>query len=296
VKDLASRWLAVVAMLWATGTFGATPAVPSPELADAIAAFNARQFPEARAALEKIVAADPHNAAACYYLGRTLELRSDEEALTDAVKWLQKAAELEPGNSTYLGRYGGVSLQIAQRTSSIGAAMRGREAMEKAVSLNPGDLDAREGLYQFYQRAPWPLGSKAKANAHLAAIRERDAVRATVLSVVERVGARDYATAFNLCESVLAANPHDYNAHYQYGRTAFYSGERLQDGLAHLEKVLTLTPPTPASPTPSQVWLRIGGIHEKLKQLPAARAAYEAALRRDAGNREAANALAKLKG
>jgi tetratricopeptide (TPR) repeat protein len=289
------RWLLALA-LWTTAAFGAapSPASVSPELAAAIVAFNAKQYPDARAALEKIVATQPQNAAACYYLGRTLELRGDAAALADAVKWLQKAVELEPNNPTYLGRYGGVSLQIAQRTSSLGAARRGREAMEKAVSLDPNDLDAREGLFQFYQRAPWPLGSSARANAHLAAIRQRDPARATVLSVIERTSAGDYAAAFKLCEAVLAEKPDDYNAHYQFGRTAFYSGERLELGLTHLQKVLTLTPPTPASPTPSQVWLRIGGLYEKLNQPAQARTAYETSLRLDAGNREALNSLERL--
>src|SRR5215218_1161046 len=67
---------------------------PTDDLGAAITLFRAKKYPDARAALEKIVAADPRNAAAAYYLGRTLELRGDADALPEAVAMLQRAAEL----------------------------------------------------------------------------------------------------------------------------------------------------------------------------------------------------------
>src|SRR4051812_35821107 len=90
----------------------------APELKAAIELFHAKQFPDARLALEKYVTAHPDSAAARYYLGRTLELRGDAEALPEAVKCYEKAVDLEPDNPTYLGRYGGASLQLAERTTS----------------------------------------------------------------------------------------------------------------------------------------------------------------------------------
>jgi len=279
------------------GAFSAQPAPPAPAeiLEQAIGLFQARKFPEAQAALSALVAAEPANARACHYLGRTLELRADAGSLAEAVKWHRRAAELEPENPIYLGRYGGASLLLAARDSSLGAAWRGRDAMEKAVRLDPTDLDAREGLVHFYQRAPWPLGSRARAAAHLEAIRQRDPIRATVLGVLGRTNVGDYAGAFRLCEEALAANPADYNALYQFGRTAELSGENLHWGISCLEKCLSLGPPTPASPTHSVVWQRIGGLHEKLQHPAVAVAAYEAALRHDAGNHEAAAALQRVK-
>src|SRR5439155_1976850 len=104
-----------------------------------------------------------------------------------AVKWLERATALEPTNTRYLGDYGGASLELASRTRSYSAATRGRDAMEKAVALDPDYVDAREGLYQFYQQAPWPIGSSSKAAAQLAEIAKRDPDRATVLSVLTKV-------------------------------------------------------------------------------------------------------------
>ena len=257
--------------------------------------LRAKQYPDARAALETIVAAEPNNAAACHELGMVIKLRGDTPSYEEALKWLARAVELEPRNAVYLGDFGGTSLQLASRTTSISAATRGRDAMEKAIAVDPGYLDAREGLFQFYQRAPWPLGSNAKAAVQLEEIRRRDPDRATVLAVVARANAKDFATAFKLCEEVLARQPDNYTALYQYGRTASISGENLERGLARLQQCLTLTPPGPASPTHSNVWQRIGNVQERLERADDARRAYETALKLDPNNRQATDALAKLR-
>jgi len=273
----------------------APAALASEDFATAKKLFEARRHPEARALLERIVATEPNNAAASHLLGLTLKLRNDPAALDEALRPLARAVELEPNNPTYLADFGGTSLQLAGRTNSIGAATKGRDAMEKAVALKPDHLDAREGLVQFYQRAPWPIGSSAKAAAHLEEIRKRDSDRATVLGVMLKTSAKDYPAAFKLCDEVLARTPASYIANYHFGRTATISGQQLERGLLCLRKCLTLDPPTPASPTHSHVWQRIGNLHERLQRPAEARAAYETALKLDSGNTQASAALAKLK-
>jgi tetratricopeptide (TPR) repeat protein len=264
-------------------------------LEQAIARFNAKDYPAARAMLEKITAAEPDNAAACYYLGEVLLLRGDAQALDDAIRWLDKAATNEPTNADYLADFGGASLQLAGRNNSFTAAIRGRDAMEASLRIDPENLDARQGLMQFYQRAPWPLGSSAKADAQLEEIRRRDPDLATALSVNAKADAKDYAAAFQLCEAVLAKSPENYTALYQFGRTASLSGQNLDRGLSCLKKCLALQPPGPGSPQPASVWSRIGVIEEKLGHVSEARAAYEAAVRLDPGVTQATAALARLK-
>jgi len=166
--------------------------------------------------------------------------------------------------------------------------------MMKAIALDPDYLDARQGLFEFYTQAPWPIGSSKKAAEQLAAIRRRDPDLATVLAVIAKTRARDFATAFKLCDDVLARHPDNYTALYQYGRTASISGQNLARGLTTLQSCLKLDPPSPASPTHSNVWFRLGAIQEKLGHAADARTAYEAALREDPNNRVAVDALAKL--
>ena len=275
--------------------FALAAAAAAAPLDDAIALYQAHKYPDARAAFERITAAEPNNAAACYYLGMTLRHRGDATALDDAVPWLQKAVDLEPNNADYLSDFGGSSLQLAAKNNSLSAAMHGRAAMEKALQLDPNDLDTRQGLFEFYEQAPWPLGSSAKAAEQLQEIRKRDPHRATALSVRLKTDAKDYATAFKICDELLAKDPADYTALYQYGRTAVVSGENRERGLACLQKCLTLSPPSPASPNHSNVWNRIGDLDEKLGHPGDARTAYETAIRLDPANHQAADALAKLK-
>ena len=287
--------LPVLAFLVALLVPGLQAADQSGEFEAALALFKARRYPEARVALEKIVAADSRHAAALHFLGRTIIARNDNAAFKEGLVWLERAAELEPGNAIYLGVYGGASLQYAARANSVSAATKGRDAMEKALALDPDYLEAREGLFQFYQRAPWPIGSAAKAKEQLEEIRRRDPDLATVLEVVSKANARAFDDAFRLCENVLAKNPDNYTALYQYGRTASISGENLERGLTCLQHCLKLDPPTPASPTHSHVWQRIGNVLARLGRLDEARAAYESALKLDPGNRQASEALGRMK-
>ncbi|MEY2881782.1 MAG: hypothetical protein RLZZ15_4162 [Verrucomicrobiota bacterium] len=280
---------------FASFAFAALTTSAADPLDNAIALYTAKRYPEARVALEKITAADPRNAAACYYLGMTLRARADTAALDDALPWLEKAATLAPANATYLADFGGTSLQYASKHTSLSAATKGRDAMERALKLDPADLDTHQGLFEFYVQAPWPLGNSAKATAHLDEIRRRDPARATALSVRLKTDAKDFAAAFKLCEDLLAKNPDDYIALYQYGRTAAISGQNIPRALAGLQRALTLPPPSPAAPAPSNIWNRIGNLHEKLAHPAEARAAYETALKLDPANHQAATALTRLK-
>jgi tetratricopeptide (TPR) repeat protein len=271
------------------------PLARAAEIDDANALYDAKRYPEARVALEKIAAAQPQNAAAAFYLGQTLMHRGDPKALEDAVPWLEKATVLDPKNANYFNEFGDASLTLASNKTSLSAANKGREALEKCLQLDPENLDARDSLYQFYSQAPWPISSTSKAAAQLEEVRKRDPDRAMIMSVVEKVRSKDYAAAFKICEEAIAKNPANYMAHYQYGRTSAISEQNLELGITHLQKCLTLKLPGAASPTHSYVWKRIGNIQEKLKHRAEAIAAYENALKLDASNQQAADALAKLK-
>jgi tetratricopeptide (TPR) repeat protein len=264
-------------------------------LDDAIALYKVKKIPEARAALEKITAAEPTNAEACYYLGLTLVRTHDPALLETAVNWLKQAAELQPDNTTYLFEYGGNSLNLAGKTRSLGAANRGRDALEKVIKLDPAHLNAREALYQFYDQAPWPIGSSSKANAQLDEIRKRDPNRALTLVVAAKTKSKDYNEAFTLCEQALAKTPNDYIVPLLYAHVAIASGQNLDLALSRLNKCLTLTPPPiPGGPGPAFVHWRIGNLQEKKGDKPAARAAYEESLKADPSFAPARNALEKL--
>jgi hypothetical protein len=157
----------VKAVLLCTGLLAALSAVPAPAapasgVADAVALYKQKRYGEARPLLERIVASDPSNATACYFLAMTLQ-RAAPPSLDSARSWLGKAVRLAPANEGYLAEYAGVTLLIADRDSSLALALEGRDAMARAIAMNPSDLDACEGLMRFCAKAPWPLADPERA-------------------------------------------------------------------------------------------------------------------------------------
>lgn len=155
---------------------GPCPAAMAAPIDDAIALYRQRRYVEAQSALEQLAASDPSNAAACYYLAMALQ-RAAPPSLDPARTWLSKAVQLAPENELYLAEYAGVTMLMADRDNSLRLALDGRDAMTRAIAMNPSDLDACEGLMRFCAKAPWPLGDADKALALAAEIAKRDPKR-----------------------------------------------------------------------------------------------------------------------
>ena len=263
-------------------------------LDDAVALYHNKKHDEARAALEAIVAAEPQNARALYFLGLVTAQRQDAKALEAALPYLEKATRLDAKNPQVLVSYGQICLLHAAKHTSLGSANRGRDALNAALQLDPDNLEARQTLYEFYLQAPWPIGSSGKAHAQLEEIRKRDADRAMVISINTKVKAKQFDEAFKICDEMLAARPDHALALFHYGRTASISGQNLERGLTCLNAYIALAPKTPGSPSLANAWGRIGNIQEKLGRAPEARTAYETVLQLDPTNKPAATALANL--
>ena len=149
-------------------------ATPPAELVQVADLFKAKEYAKARAILVPLVAREPGNPDAAYFLGMCFLRDGGPKGLDSARDWLGKAVKLAPGNSDYLGEYAGVCLLMANRDNSFSLALEGRDAMTRAIEANADDLEARDGLVQFYAKAPWPLGSAEKALAMAAEIARRD--------------------------------------------------------------------------------------------------------------------------
>jgi len=146
----------LIAALWA-GTL--LPAAPAP----APAAAAPSQAPAPAAA-----------AAADYQRGVALMKQGGPTAFAEAAPWLKRATDLDPQRAPYFADYGAVCLKLANQRQSLDWALKGRDALERAAALDPGDLASREILVQFYGQAPWPVGNTMKARAHAAEIGRRD--------------------------------------------------------------------------------------------------------------------------
>ena len=267
----------------------------SPPLAAAVELFIAKRVPEARDQLASLVAKEPKNTRALWFLGQC-ELLMQHRGV--AAEILARAAELAPSNAAILADYGSASLLYATELGisfrAIGYAKRGRVALEQAVTIDPSNIDYREGLVQFYTRAPaFAGGDIARAYLHIAEIAKLDPSRGAVVKANTLCSEKRYDEALAACEAYLLTQPDNYLALYTLGRVASETGRDLVRGEQALRKCLQIQPRI-QEPDHAGAHYRLGMIAEKSKRPGDARREYEAALALEPSLEKASSALAKL--
>jgi tetratricopeptide (TPR) repeat protein len=290
--------------------------------------FEAGKFKEAKTVFEPALKSNARDAAAAFYLGRiAIEERKNDRA----AEYFETATKLEPKSSTYflwLGRAYGRAAQEANVLRQPGLARKTRSAWERAIELDADNLDARSDLIQYYVQAPGFLGgSTAKAHEQAEEIRKRNALRGYLelgglyerekkLADAEKVylaAAKEksdrhvgeyrlgvfyqntgaFEKAFDLFESMIAANPAEFGALFQIGKTGAMSGQRLERSAEALEAYLQTTPGRNDPSLAAAHW-RLGMVHEKRQDRQRAKSEYETALRLDPAFKPATESLRKL--
>lgn len=251
----------------------------------------------------------------------------------DAVPLLEKCVAAEPANSKFhqwLGR--ALGLQAAQNGVITGAlsVRRVKAQFEKAIELDPLNLEARQDLAIMYRAAPGFLGgSNAKAAEQVAFIRRHDPALASQLEgdflfadkkydaalsayqesarlhprpmIQVRISLayqnkKDWKQAFAALDRALEMDPDFAFALYQIGRTAALSGLELDRGEKSLRTYIAMPVREDLeNPTIAAAHFRLGNILEKKGNPTAARGEYEVALKIDPNQKLAREALAKLK-
>ncbi|MBL9214053.1 MAG: tetratricopeptide repeat protein [Opitutaceae bacterium] len=270
--------------------FAADPAA----YAAAVELYAQRKPVEAQAAFAALAAADPANADVHFYLGRLALQRDDHE---EARRHLERAVALAPTNSRMQHRLGDAYGRAAQKAglfAKLGWAAKCLAAYERAVALDPANVDARFSLMGFYLQAPALAGgSPEKALAQAAAIKELDSYRGALAAASAHAASQRFDLAFAEYEAALRIRPGDYAALFQLGRLAAVSGQQADRGLAALRACLAQ--PTPeGQPGHAQAQWRLGAILERQGDAAGARAAYEAARQLDPGFAPAAESLRAL--
>ena len=274
----------------------ALAAESSPDFKAAIELFQQRKNPEAKVALENVVKAEPKNFEAAAYMGRVHMRLGDPES---AIKIFEKVVAEFPAHSDYRRELGDAYGFKAQKAgvgfSGLGAARKSRDAYEKAVQLDPKNVNARFNLMQFYQQAPGLVGGGTdKAHAQADEILKLDPIRGRAAKAGVFTAEKKFDEAFALYEDALKENPDDYNSLYAIGRGAASSGQRLERGMEALARCLAVTPPANSPGHAAANW-RMGMIHEKRSDKAAARASYQAAISVDPAFKPAVDALKNLK-
>jgi len=298
------------------------------DIATGIQLFETKKYSEAKKFFESYIKANQSDPVGAYYLGR-LFLR--EGNYDKSIDWIKIAVDLDGKNSDYhlwLGRAYGVKAQRAGLLKKASAAKNVKKSFERAVELNPDNLEARMGLLQFYQMAPGIMGgSKEKAKEQAEAIKQRNPYQGhlafgLIYMVNEEfdLAEKEYQAAIALdsnnsqpyyslgylyarqkqfdkateiFENLLKSHPDQVASYFHLGRIAVMSGKNLDKGEEYLKKYLQ-TEPSDERPSFAFAHLLLGHIYKMQEKKDMAKGEYEKALELDPDFEQAKKALKDL--
>jgi tetratricopeptide (TPR) repeat protein len=292
--------------------------------------FKIGDYAAAKAALSTAGAGD---AQSLYYLARIAVI---EDRSGDAVRLLERAIKADGGKSEYhewLGIALGLEAREAGRFRQAMLGGRAKGEFERALSIDPRNVGAREGLVQFYSIAPGIAGgSMRRAREQATEIARVDAMRGRIANglIYEReknltaaeqeyvaasamspdsvaplmaLGAlyqrmSKWTDAFDAYERALALPaiefPDALSAHYQFGRTGALSGLRLADSERQLKRWMERAPAGTSPRRIGRTRSRLGMIYAHQGRTDLARTEFETALRLNGKDSDAKDGLAKL--
>lgn len=287
--------------------------------------YEAKRYPEAKAFFAPYA---ENNAEAAYYMGRVaISMNEDDQA----AGWFEKATKMNPNSSVYFDWYGRALGNQAVHMSRFKLpffAPKVKAAFEKAVALDPNNIDAREDVMQYYIRAPGFVGgSRQKARETAMEIKKRNAYRGGFDVAAVCVGDKDFACAerelvalmdaypdsatvhsqlaafyanqkqfdrsFAVIDARLKTNPNDMAAVFALGRSGALSGQNLDRAEKALKRYLASPPGVNPIP-PASVHFRLGMVYDKQGKKDLARAEYNTALQINPKLKEAKEALDAL--
>lgn len=137
--------------------------------------FDSGKLKEAKSFFSSYLKSNKKDAEANFYLGR---IYFDEDEYGKATDWIEKAAKYDSNNSKYhmwLGHSYGRRAQSASKIRQPFLATDSRKNYEKAIEINPSNVEARESAIEFYLQAPGFMGGgRDKAEAQADAIMSLD--------------------------------------------------------------------------------------------------------------------------
>ncbi len=290
--------------------------------------YEAGDLAAARVGLETVLQENGHHHGAQYFLGR---LSLDEGKMDEAIELLTKATAADPSASQYLSTLGRAYIQKLQGADQFEKGMlagRALESLNKAVGLDPTNIEARMSLAGYYLNAP-PIagGSKKKARAQIEEIVKIDPLvgnpllagqyeaeekfeqaintyrkcieldpdntdyRYQVAMIYQK--RKQFTDAFNEFDQLLKSNPEARGALYQYARTAVFAESNAERGIECLDIYLGLDVERGMPEYESAHW-RMGMLYEIKGDFDDARRHYETALKLNPENPEYGKSLKKL--
>lgn len=208
----------------------------------ALKLYNTTDFEESL----KILQAVPDKTGPVYSLiGRDYYMLSDYKRATES---LEKAVADEPGNPVYylwLARAYGRRAETSSPFTAPGNASKARQNFEKAVQLNPHDVDALNDLFEYYLEAPGFLGGgldKAQATAQrIAAVNPSEGHWAQAKLAEKR---KEFGSAEEHLRNAISAAPQQVGKFIDLARFLAKQG-RYQESDQSLERAEKIAPDSP---------------------------------------------------
>ncbi len=205
--------------------------------------FKSRKYSEAKAVCESILSRSNYHAEANYLLG-SIYLRHEQD-YDKAIEYLEKAVDSEPNNSNYHLTLSGALGNKAMRSNVVKQALlapRIKSEMEKAVELDPNNIEARTALSQFYVMAPGIMGgSVEKAKRQADAILALDAYRGYVTYANIYNRQEDWDQAENYYKKAIAVNPQKALPYHQLGYL-YLRMKRHAEAVAQFQRMVQFDP------------------------------------------------------
>jgi tetratricopeptide (TPR) repeat protein len=273
-----------------------------------------------------------------------LSNRSDPESLNllsrayyamerwdDAVKWGERAVAVQPGDADYhlwLARAYGRKAGDSKPLAAAGLARKARNEFERAVQLDPMNVEARSDLSKYYTQAPAIMGGGLdKAREQATEISKYDAAEAHLILAQVAAKEKRYDEAETEFHNAIkqARNPANYwlelAAYYrqrgrlddaqaavltaasQPGKSAgvyfdaanelYLSGRDFPAAVQYLQKYLASGGLVEEAPAFRAHYL-LGQVYEKMGRGSAASSEYEASLALASGFDPARKALGRM--
>lgn len=217
----------------------------APALADMHAGIKALEARERKAAISHFEAnLENANTAfdAHWRLGETLVKAGEPK---EALDYLEKAVEMNPDHAEahyWWGAANGQTASNASIFSAPGYAKKCREAFERVLELDPGHMEAREGLIQFHLSAPGIVGGdRDRARQVAAETLDIDRKRGLVFTAMVQFGTDETEKALETWGTLISEYPKEPRPYLDRGLTLREMG-RYDEAMADLKTLSELTP------------------------------------------------------
>jgi tetratricopeptide (TPR) repeat protein len=220
----------------------AAASAAGPEMDRARTLYNSTNFDGSLQLLQAMPAKD---GAVYELIGRNYYMQRE---FKKAIEALEEATAAEPGNSGYalwLGRAFGRRAETSSPFTAPGYALKTRQYFEKAVQLDPRNLEALTDLFEYYLEAPGFLGGGLdRAAATASRIAQLDAAEGYGAQAKLAEKKKEYGAAEQSFRRAIESEPHQAGRFVDLARFLIRRG-RDREAEQNFAKADTIAPNNP---------------------------------------------------